>query len=247
MKSFSAKQLAIALGVKRVNKNGKFKNNFKHPIINWGNSQVPEWMLRLEDQVIINHPDKVKIVANKLWTFQEFKKAGVKHPEWTTEWETAYNWVSSGQLTIIRATLTGKGGEGIFIWDNQKEGWLDIDDSFPLYTKYFKKKHEYRVHVMNGKVIDFVMKKKREGVESDYKIRNANNGWVFCRKGVLLPLVVAEEAIKAVNALELDFGAVDVGYNVAKNEPCVFEVNTAPGIEGTTLANYVAAFKEFLK
>ena len=52
-----------------------------------------------------------------------------------------------------------------------------------------------------------------------------------------------EAAVKAVNSLGLDFGAVDICEDEEGN-PYVFEVNTAPGIEGTTVEKYHTAFIE---
>jgi glutathione synthase/RimK-type ligase-like ATP-grasp enzyme len=40
----------------------------------------------------------------------------------------------------------------------------------------------------------------------------------------------------------LDFGGVDIGWN-QRHGAAVFEVNTAPGIEETSLQAYVEAFK----
>jgi hypothetical protein len=235
--SASAKKLSLAFNAERVRPDGQFRNNFKRPIINWGNSQVPNWMNKWEDQVILNHPDNVKIASNKLLTFQKFAEHDVKCPEWTTNYPEGLG----GDHWFARKTLTGKGGDGIVSFV------LGEDIVAPLYTKYFKKKHEFRVHVFDGKVIDFVLKKKRLEHQVNYQVRNHDGGWVFCREGVIVPVVVLQEAIKAVAALGLTFGAVDIGYNEKRNEPCVFEVNTAPGLEGTTLDRYVKAFKEILE
>lgn len=243
MKSNSAKVIAKSFGVKCVTPNGKFMNNYCRPIINWGNSIVPTWMMKWKDQIILNPPKAVAIAVNKLETFKKFKEMGIKHPEWTSNSEEALKWWMEGFITLARWKLSAKGGEGIEIFSLNKV----FKSGAPLYTKYFKKKEEYRVHVVDGKVIDFVIKKNRKGAQPNYQIRNTSNGWIFCRKGVILPKYVAEEAIKAVKALGLDFGAVDVGYNVSKNEPCVFEVNCAPGIEGQTIESYTKAFKELLK
>jgi len=52
--------------------------------------------------------------------------------------------------------------------------------------------------------------------------------------------------VNAVNALGLDFGAVDIVYNNPERLATVIEVNSAPGMEAgsTTLFNYVKAFAE---
>lgn len=117
----------------------------------------------------------------------------------------------------------------------------------PLYTKYVKKADEYRVHVFGGEVLDVQQKRKRQEVpndEVDYQIRNLAGGWVFCRDNVDCPDSVRELAVSAVRALGLDFGAVDIGFNRHDGIGYVFEVNTAPGVEGTTLDKYYAAFAQ---
>lgn len=235
MSSSSAKKLAKMLNIKRVFPDGKFKNKRNNFIINWGNSHYPNWPIHR----VLNHPDNVRLASNKLFSFRKFKEADVKHPQWTTDYDTACHWVEEGFTIVVRKTITGSGGKGVIIVKGEEE--LPIA---PLYTKYFKKKEEYRIHVVYGKMIDYSLKKKRKGKEVDFQVRSWDNGWVFCRENVVVPKCIEEEAIKAVKALGLHFGAVDIGYNVTKNEPCVFEVNTAPGIEGTTIIKYATAFKE---
>jgi glutathione synthase/RimK-type ligase-like ATP-grasp enzyme len=119
----------------------------------------------------------------------------------------------------------------------------------PLYTKYIKKADEYRVHVFDGEVIDVQQKRKRQEVENedvDYQIRNSTGGWVFCRAEVDIPDICLSMARRAVSALGLTFGAVDIGYNRREDMAYVFEVNTAPGLEGTTLDTYYAAIEKKL-
>jgi len=112
----------------------------------------------------------------------------------------------------------------------------------PLYVLYKKKRSEYRVHVFNGQVIDVSEKRKRRGIDrDDGYIRNLANGWVFCRDGIVEPADLRDLAIRAVQALGLNFGACDIIWNERENKCYVLEVNTAPGLEGTTLQRYVDA------
>ena len=59
-----------------------------------------------------------------------------------------------------------------------------------------------------------------------------------------LPEDCEKQAVAAVVALGLDFGAVDVVYNVKEQKAYVLEVNSAPGLSGTTLDKYVEVFKD---
>lgn len=64
------------------------------------------------------------------------------------------------------------------------------------------------------------------------------------REGINPPAQVTEQSLNAIGVIGLDFGAVDVIWNQQKQMAYVLEINTAPGLEGTTLENYIKAFKE---
>jgi D-alanine-D-alanine ligase-like ATP-grasp enzyme len=164
--------------------------------------------------------------------------------------------VREGFIVLLRKQDRAHAGAGIIVVNPNDEGGIDqavatvANCRAAFFAKYQTHTGEYRVHVMNGKVIDFVKKKKMApekieemGYQYNQYVRNHDHGWVFARENVELPPAVEEQAILAANALELDFGAVDV---IQSNKYGVFvlEVNTAPGLEGTTLERYVAGFRE---
>lgn len=238
MASQSAKALAQGLEAKRVFPNGRYRPRSNHIIINWGNSERASWGFRGTN--LLNYPDKVAIACNKLFTFEYLDEASVSIPSFVTQKELALALVNEGHKVFCRTSLTGHSGQGIVLATTPEEVV-----NAPLYTKYTKCKYEYRVHVFKDQIIDFIRKKKREGVEANQYIRSCNNGWVFCREGVELPECVKEQALKAIQALGLDFGAVDIGFNTREEKAYVYEVNSAPGLEGTTLQRYIQAFKEY--
>ena len=80
----------------------------------------------------------------------------------------------------------------------------------------------------------------------DYQVRNHENGWVYCRDDLDVPASVFSDATSAVAALGLDFGAVDIIWNQNQARSYVLEVNTAPGLEGTTLTKYVEAIRSVM-
>jgi glutathione synthase/RimK-type ligase-like ATP-grasp enzyme len=139
--------------------------------------------------------------------------------------------------------LRANGGRGIIVLS---PGSGDDVPEAPFYTQYIPKTDEYRVHVWGGQVLDVQMKKRRTEIpdeEVNWQIRNHNNGFVFARDGVNPPDCVHTAAVRAVSALALDFGAVDIGYNAKRDKCRVYEVNTAPGLEGTTLDKYYEAIR----
>jgi len=238
MTSESAKALAINLGAKRVFPDGRYRPKSNHIIINWGNSQWPgSWATNHW----INQPRYIKIASNKLYTFEYLDEANVPIPSFVTQKELAVALINEGHKVFCRTNLTGHSGQGIVLASSPEELV-----NAPLYTKYTKCKYEYRVHAFQGRIIDFVRKKKREGIEANQYIRSCNNGWVFCREDVELPECVKQAALGAIQALGLDFGAVDIGYNTREDKAFVYEINTAPGLEGTTLQRYTEAFIRLL-
>jgi len=57
---------------------------------------------------------------------------------------------------------------------------------------------------------------------------------------------VQDLALQACQALGLNSGAVDIIWNEKENKCYVLEVNTAPGIEGTTCKKYTNEIIESL-
>lgn len=238
MGSQSAKALAHGLNVLRVKPT--YDARRRDIIINWGNSRPSAILYASHD---LNKHEAIAIASNKLKTFNKLNGLGFEHiPDYTIHPEEATDWLQMGDKVYCRQTLTGHSGSGIVIASNVNELV-----SAPLYTKATKHKYEFRVHVFKGKVIDVQQKKRR----SDYSgpntgIRNHSNGYIYARVDIDVPEILLSSSIQAVTLLGLDFGAVDVGYRECDSSVFVFEINTAPGLVGTTLDKYVNTFKEYL-
>lgn len=235
--SESAKLLGRGLNVLRT----MAEKRFVRPttLINWGRSSMQPRGRVLR---IINPPAKVALAANKIRAFEVMQRAGVSTVEWTTERSKALSWIENDAVVFGRRLVDSSEGRGIHV--------LTQDDytipSLPLYTKGVVKAHEYRVHIAFNEVIDFTKKRRRSGEVTSEYIKNYANGWVFCRDGASLPEAVKVEAMKAIQALGLDFGALDIMYRERENKAFVLEINTAPGIEGTTLEKYLQSFRRAL-
>lgn len=240
--SESGKALADVLNITRVRPDGRYVPKRGHSVINWGLGSSPDWAPTAYSRqvTIINKPDAVNVAGNKLLTLKRLYEAGIRTPEFTTNVSTARAWLDFGFIVFERHELRGNSGKGIRVVERA----TDLR-SAPLYTKYIPKTREYRVHVFDGQVIDFVQKKRTREEQrttdfNDY-ISSVHHGWVFQRTNVELPSSVSEAAIKSIQALGLDFGAVDIIYY--DDKPFVLEVNTAPGLQGVTLVRYANAFR----
>lgn len=174
---------------------------------------------------------------NKVEQFVAFQQHNVSCPKAAVTAEGARN--LAVKSLFARTLINSTGGKGIIEFESSQE----VYPRAPLYTEYIPKKAEYRVHVFNGEVIDIQQKKKKREFEGDRdtRIRNLANGYVYTRENIVPPADLADLAVRAVAACNYSYGAVDVIYNEKQNKCFVLEVNSRPGLMGTTLAKYSEA------
>lgn len=212
----------------------QYRKKNGHVLINWGSTQpLPG--------CDVNKPDNVAIAVSKRQTFKVLQAAGVPIPLWTENKEEAIKWK---RKVVGRDSDNGRGGQGITVYQRGEALKQHL-----FYSSYFKKRREFRIHVFKDKVIFEQEKLKKKGLENgaDKYIRSHDRGWCFAFKHLdadPVPDVVREKARAAVVALGLDFGAVDIGWN-ADDGACVFEVNTAPGLEESSLLAYRREFQQY--
>lgn len=241
-------------------------------VINWGVATTPtNW--RQRTLVWTNTSVAVDKCRDKLRTFTALQRhnvpaiqtayylheADLNRPQQYVQMtgddlviEAAYDWLDQDGKIVVRHTTTGHSGAGIQVVRRGQ----DIPDA-PLYTRYFRKDAEYRVHVAFNEVILIQQKRKRNGIEHEdeqHLIRTHANGWVFtandlsCNQrrytGDLCALAIA-----AANAVGCAHCAVDilVRHN-DNNDMVVCEINSAPGLEAeSTQLAYRNAFVKHIE
>lgn len=245
--SAGAAELGKAIPAKRIKHEGsRFIGGPGKIVINWGSSTVPDEVSK--HCRVLNPPDAINRASNKLHFFQDMTTAeqAPRIPNFTNDPNTAREWVRDGTLVVARRILQGHSGEGIqFISRDEPNSFVEA----PLYTKYVKKKSEYRVHFMNGNVIDIQRKALRPDYNPEtvnWKVRNLANGFIFARNDIEVPADVTRQSELTIAATNLDFGAIDLIYNENEQHAYVLEVNTAPGLAGTTITNYANGFRSYL-
>jgi len=116
----------------------------------------------------------------------------------------------------------------------------------PILTTY-----EFRVNVFGDKVFRTGLKQPKPGTQQKIinsavgpiPVRTGAHGWTWTYSQAPLDATntnrapLRDMAVKAVKALNYDFGAVDIGYR-PDGRWVVFEVNSAPALEGDDLARY---------
>lgn len=246
--SESVHNLKVALGAKVIRTEGSnFKGKPSKNVINWGSSSITNTEVMKCN--VLNKPDAVKIASNKELLFNQLQPLNtINLPDFTTDIQVARGWLDEGETIVVREKLTGHSGEGIvLITDNTQWEAYNFNNA-KLLVKYVPKKAEFRVHVFNGAVLYVQKKGFREGEKPySFKIQNKANGFIFIQTGFETPECVIEQAVLAVQASGLDFGAVDIIYNDYRKKAYVLEINTAPGLEGNSVTNYSEAFSSFFQ
>lgn len=245
MGSASGKLLAKTLDALRVYPDRDYRPRPSDVIVNWGSGYIPNWKDSLESpKQVINHWKQVCNAIDKRISFKKFLENGIHTPAISYNREDAIEWLVDGHVVIGRKTLEGTRGEGII--EMTKPSQFQECCMYSLYEETTK---EFRVYTFNGKFLDALEKRRDSDMlaanKINYRVRTEENGWVFCHNNVQVPVQVATQAVNAVKALGLVFGGVDVIWNEKQKRAVVLEVNTAPGIFGTTVSLYANAIKQY--
>lgn len=229
-------------------------------VLNYGRSELPKFHFNMGNFNYLNHPWSVDRAVNKKITLNILKEREIPCLEFSSSKHEAKEWIKQGNKVICRKTLAGKQGNGILLL---QPGSSETVPECPLYTKYYDKTHEFRVHVFNNEVIDFVQKKKmgkaklkkRGLTKADLVLRNHKRGWVFAHNNLvchgLNQVIIDVIACEAVKALGLNFGGVDILAKFKEDgefvDAVVCEINSAPGMRcEKTFNGYIKAVNTFL-
>ena len=187
-------------------------------IVNWGSKSCPKGPYVLNQHVISNKFKEIKMLYVE----------GVPVPEISFK---------------PREGFLGRKSDHVDGYDLLEKAKGDY------YVEFVETIDEYRVHSWKGKTL---LLEKREKAKADAHpwIRACEAGWNLYAEtfdhgaAFLVPLrAVAHQAVKT---LGYDFGAVDIARRKGGGL-VVFEVNSAPGLEGYELTTYVNAINQVYK
>ena len=218
----------------------------------------------------INTVEAVKNSANKLLMKHCFDVEGVKTADWWVKEEN--NFLKEGDeeqvstletlpYPIVAKHIFGSRGTGNYLINNQQEleAWLPnktIENY--IFEKFYNFNREYRLHVTKDGCFYTCRKLLREDTPTDKRwFRNDSNcNWIVEEnesfdKPVNWDAIVAE-GVKALKAVGLDFGAVDIRVQSATKtskkhgevprenpEFIIIEINSAPSFGEITLQRYL--------
>lgn len=248
-KSTGALELVKALGAIRLrnfdgadfwDKKHRVKIPAGSSIVAWG-SKLPE----LDDVRTLNAQEKI---VNKEREVALLTKAGVPTVKFLTP-DGKYGPKDYLKAGYLARTSNHMGGTDLLFGTNHPD----------FYTNKETLTTEVRIHMFAGKSIRAGIKVPRDGfVEGEEKrwkkdtglyhpwIRSYDGGWRIKYDGFKSNKEMRDLASKAVKALGLTFGAVDIGVKT-DGKLIVLEVNSAPGLEGGTIESYVTAIERWWK
>jgi glutathione synthase/RimK-type ligase-like ATP-grasp enzyme len=192
---------------------------------NWGKERA---------DTLLN-PD-ISNVTNKRRMRELFKEHGVPMPRLLTRLE-AEMYAEDGNIVIGRPDKHTKkrGYWRCKSYEDVQRALRGTRKKRPAthFMEYIEADHEYRVHIFRGKSIRISEKKffMDANGKRDYTTIKPTGDMKYVRRA----------AKKAVKAVGLDFGAVDI---LSRDDDCfTLEVNAAPGLGGSMPRVYAEAFE----
>jgi hypothetical protein len=207
------------------------------PIIRWGSRAFPA--IDGAERRVLNRVAAIERASHKLNSLEILRDRDIPVPDFDTDPEALVR--RTGYPILGRRMQHARATDLVLCLQRRDFRRRPRD----YYIAYIPTNREYRLHVVGGDVIR--VQGKYSDVQGDYLpwVRNFASGYRFRAPSRRLHNARLNSAVAAVDALGLDFGAVDliVGDDGAHY---VLEVNTSPACSPRTGAAYVNAFARML-
>lgn len=216
----------------------------------------------LKYDVEINSTNAIKVSSNKLLMKQAFSNNDVKTSLWinTSNKEELLDFLEENDFPLVFKSFFGSRGEGnnIIRTREEMETFLSKHDlKNYVIEKYYPYMREYRLHVTTEGCFYTCRKvlKKETPKENQWFRNDSNSNWVTENNELFQKptnwKTIESECIKALNAVGLDCGAIDVRVQNEKEgkEPdfVILETNSAPSFGDITLQKYLEIIPKIYK
>lgn len=203
---------------------------------------------------------------------RSFNKAGVKTADWWTCENVGGGYLFSNNMDksqlpypIVAKHVYGSRGTGNYLLNNQKEleDWLKGKTlSNYIFERFYNYNREYRLHVTKNGCFYTCRKVLKNDTPNDKRwFRNdSNSTWILESNPLFDKPVnwkqIESECVKALNAVGLDFAAMDVRVQSANDKKgnkrkevdfIVIESNSAPSFGEQTLEKYKEVIVQLIK
>lgn len=219
-----------------------------HPdvLVRWGSRRLMPPSNR-----VLNRSEAIAISSDKLAAFARMRTADVSTVPIFTSWEAAL--ANSEGTVILGRRRNGMQGQGIVVFDPHRlyggRYYSQPVRQHEFYSVYQEPTREVRVHVVGDEIIRIQGKYKDfpEIAGQNPFVRNHATGYRFRAPRQDLNTSRKEQAVAAVKACGLDFGAVDMLLFGSDREAMVLEVNSAPACSPLTLGEYASAIHNLIR
>lgn len=197
-------------------------------VLNWGGSDALP-----ADLIVLNRTEAVRIASDQV---ESVRRLGELAPRTVLRPDDMH---LLGTDRVVAKRRHGSRGSGKGVIDADA-AWADRC-RYDLYQELLPRQREYRVSVLNGRVVSAYLKRAPEGTSPD----DLRPAWTHERVDVL-PRAVVTAAREASRRIGLDYSGVDVIEGSDAGIRCL-EVNTAPGMSEQTLRNLYAQLQQALR
>jgi glutathione synthase/RimK-type ligase-like ATP-grasp enzyme len=214
-------------------------------------------------KVVLNSVQAIKNSSNKLLMKQKFTEAGVKTADWWTVETLGGGYLFSNNMDmvnlpypIVAKHIYGSRGRGNTKLNTQEElvDWMRGKTlGNYIFERFYNYSREYRLHVTEEGCFYTCRKMLKENTPEDQRwFRNDSNSvWMLEENPNFDKPVnwdeVVEHSVRALKAVGLDMGAVDLRIQSSKHpngdlrDYCdfiVLEINSAPSFGDITAVKY---------
>lgn len=218
-------------------------------------------------RVECNSVQAVRNSSNKLLMKTKFKENGVITPDWWVYSQgqfrkfnstdaSAVTPIESLPLPIVAKHIYGSRNSGntlIKTLEELKSYMVNKNHSNYIYERYFGAVREYRLHINEDECFYTCRKMLKEDTPEDHRWYRNDSNCVWIKEDNALfnkPSSwndIVEESIKALKAVGLDVGAVDVKVKGNGVDFKILEINSAPSFGDITLEKYSEVIPKILK
>jgi hypothetical protein len=203
-------------------------------LVRWGNISHQKWdsIFRL----VLNEAEAVGRNIDKLDALRMMRRKGISIPRF---YETRD--LKPDVFPVLGRRQAHARGRNIKLLKGIRD--FRRDNASDFWVEFIPALKEYRYHVFGSRIVRVSEKVQTPGAHK--WIRSFRRGWDFIEIKASFPETTAE-AVGAVKAIGLDWGAVDIILSEA-GKPFVLEVNTGPRLNKEGRRIWVKAIKRLIR
>ena len=207
----------------------------------------------LNNIIEINTVEAVQNSRDKFAMKKCFDNAKISHADYYID-STKID--DSIDYPIVAKRKFGFKGRGMYLLCSRGEFLNFMEKQYDkdyFFEKFYNYAREYRLHICNGQIFMVWRKLRKKDAEERWYFNDSNCNWVSEQHELFNKPVnwkdICKHSIKAMKAVGLDLGAVDVRVQSDKHETPLFiicEVNSAPALGNRGIEEYKKQIQNFI-